>query len=62
MYWQLWRMKCSELAFVWGTIGITSSLDEPRPNFHGVMGIDHVTGRLQPQSPRWKTQAKVSLS
>ncbi|XP_054284644.1 anoctamin-10 isoform X2 [Macrosteles quadrilineatus] len=59
MFMELWRMKCSELAFVWGTIGMASSLDEPRPNFKGVMGVDHVTGKLQPQAPRWKTQVKM---
>ncbi|XP_046676010.1 anoctamin-10 isoform X2 [Homalodisca vitripennis] len=59
VFMELWRMKCSELAFVWGTIGMASSLDEPRPNYNGVMGVDHVTGRLQPQCPRWKTQLKM---
>lgn len=37
-----------------------TSLDEPRPNFRGVMGIDAVTGRMQPQYPRWKTNVKVA--
>lgn len=54
----MWKRKCNELAFTWGTIGMTS-LDEPRPNFRGQMGIDAVTGRTMPQYPRWKTNVKV---
>nr|CAD7571941.1 unnamed protein product [Timema californicum] len=49
-----WKRKCSELAFTWGTIGMTG-LDEPRPNYHGTMAIDTITGRYQPQFPKWKT-------
>lgn len=54
----MWRRKSNELAFTWGTIGM-SSLDEPRPNFHGQIAVDPVTGRKQPSYPRWKTNAKV---
>lgn len=57
---ELWRRRSNELAFQWGTIGMTS-LDEPRANFHGQMGIDAVTGRIQPQHPRWKTTTKMYL-
>ncbi|XP_063229785.1 anoctamin-10 isoform X3 [Bacillus rossius redtenbacheri] len=58
IFLEAWKRKCSELAFAWGTIGMTS-LDEPRPNYHGTMGIDAVTGRLQPQFPRWKTNVRM---
>lgn len=54
----MWRRKSNELAFNWGTIMMTS-LDEPRVNFQGKMGIDSITGKIQPQSPRWKTNLKV---
>lgn len=56
----MWKRQSNELAFSWGTIGMTS-LDEPRPNFHGQMGTDPVTGRIQPQYPRWKTNTKVTV-
>jgi anoctamin-10 len=39
-----------------------TSLDEPRPNYRGVMGIDEVTGRYQPLFPRWKTNVRVSTN
>ncbi|GFG34765.1 hypothetical protein Cfor_04644 [Coptotermes formosanus] len=58
IFLEVWKRKCSELAFTWGTIGMTS-LDEPRPNYHGVMGIDEVTGRHQPQFPRWRTNVRL---
>ncbi|XP_021939125.1 anoctamin-10 isoform X2 [Zootermopsis nevadensis] len=58
VFLEVWKRKCSELAFTWGTIGMTS-LDEPRANYRGVMGIDEVTGRYQPQFPRWKTNARL---
>lgn len=57
---QAWKRRCNELAFSWGTIGMTS-LDEPRPNYRGQMGYDAVTGRLQPQFPRWKTNVIVNF-
>ncbi|CAA9995487.1 unnamed protein product [Nesidiocoris tenuis] len=52
-----WRRKCSELAYIWGTITMTS-FDEPRANFRGHMGIDAVTGKLLPQAPRFQTHMK----
>lgn len=58
LFLELWRRKCSELAFIWGTISMTS-FDEPRPNFRGTMGVDIVTGKLLPQAPRFKTHIKM---
>ncbi|XP_049822312.1 anoctamin-10 isoform X2 [Aethina tumida] len=55
---EIWRRKSNELAFKWGTIGMTS-LDEPRPNFRGTMGVDAVSGRIQPQAPRYLTTVKM---
>ncbi|KAK7789933.1 hypothetical protein R5R35_010907 [Gryllus longicercus] len=59
VFLEVWKRKCSELAFSWGTIGMTSLDDDPRPNFHGHMAVDPVTGRFQPQFPRWKTNARL---
>ncbi|KAL0274144.1 UNVERIFIED_CONTAM: hypothetical protein PYX00_006638 [Menopon gallinae] len=58
LFLELWKRKSSELAYQWGTIGMTS-LDEPRPEFRGKMGVDEVTGRYQPKYPRWKTNVKM---
>lgn len=54
----MWKRRSNELAFRWGTIGMTS-MDEPRPNFRGPMGVDLITGKVQPQSPRFLTYTKV---
>ncbi|KAF7266321.1 hypothetical protein GWI33_020349 [Rhynchophorus ferrugineus] len=58
LFLELWKKKASELAFKWGTIEMTS-LDEPRPGFRGIMGIDAVTGKVCPQSPRYMTYIKM---
>ncbi|KAK9872301.1 hypothetical protein WA026_017103 [Henosepilachna vigintioctopunctata] len=55
---EVWRRKSNELAFRWGTIGMTS-LDEPRANFRGTMAIDPITGKLTPQYPRYVTYVKM---
>lgn len=38
-----------------------TSLDEPRASYYGQMKQDPVTGRKQPQYPRWKTYTKVII-
>ncbi|XP_063918070.1 anoctamin-10 isoform X2 [Zophobas morio] len=55
---EIWKKKSNELAFKWGTISMTS-MDEPRPNFRGSMGYDAISGKLQPQSPRYFTYIKM---
>lgn len=58
VFLEMWKRRCSELAFSWGTIDMTS-LDEPRANFRGQMALDPITGRMQPQFPRWKTNLRM---
>ncbi|KAF5303166.1 hypothetical protein FQA39_LY10079 [Lamprigera yunnana] len=58
VFLELWRRRSNELAYRWGTIGMTS-LDEPRANFRGKLGIDEVSKKLQPQYPRWRTNFKM---
>ncbi|XP_072377103.1 anoctamin-10 isoform X1 [Diabrotica undecimpunctata] len=55
---EIWRRKSNEYAYKWGTIGMTS-MDEPRPNFRGAMGVDSITGKVQPQAPRYLTYVKM---
>jgi anoctamin-10 len=55
---ELWKRKCSELAYIWGTLRMTK-WEDPRSNHRGVMRIDPVTGRYQPVYPWWKTATKV---
>lgn len=58
VFLEVWRRRSNEAAFQWGTIGMTS-LDEPRPNYHGTMMVDTVTGRLLPQFPRQTTYMRM---
>lgn len=55
---ELWKKKSNELAFKWGTIGMTS-LDQPRANFQGALGKDAITGKIVPQYPRYFTYLKL---
>lgn len=58
IFLELWKRKSNAFAFKWGTIGMTS-MDEPRPGFRGIMGVDAVTGKVCPQSPRYMTYVKM---
>lgn len=58
VFLEMWRRRSNEAAFQWGTIGMTS-LDEPRPNYHGTMMVDTITGRLLPQFPRRTTYMRM---
>ncbi|XP_044726729.1 anoctamin-10 isoform X2 [Chrysoperla carnea] len=58
VFLEVWKRKCSEYAYKWGTIGMTS-LDEPRASYYGQMIKDPVSGRVTPQYPRWKTYTKM---
>lgn len=54
MFLEIWKRKCSALAYRWGTITMTN-LDTPRIGFYGKIGKDKITGKMQPQYPMWKT-------
>lgn len=54
-----WRRKCSELAFIWGTLKMRG-WEEPRLEYRGRMSIDPVTGKYLPKYPWWKTGVKAS--
>ncbi|XP_037040102.1 anoctamin-10 isoform X2 [Bradysia coprophila] len=54
IFLEVWKRKCSALAYRWGTITMTN-LDQPRVGFYGTIGKDPITGKMQPQYPIWKT-------
>ncbi|XP_055371221.1 anoctamin-10 isoform X2 [Condylostylus longicornis] len=47
---ELWKRKCSGLAYRWGTIEMTS-LDRPRSAYYGDLKPDPITGKLTLQYP-----------
>ncbi|CAM1154814.1 Uncharacterised protein g11419 [Pycnogonum litorale] len=59
LFLEIWKRNCSELAYNWGTIDLKESYSEVRPDYHGVMTEDSVTGRYQPHYPAWKRYCKV---
>lgn len=58
LFLEIWKQKCSGLAYRWGTITMTN-LDIPRIGYYGKIERDPVTGRKQPQYPMWKTYATM---
>ncbi|XP_031623268.1 anoctamin-10 [Contarinia nasturtii] len=58
LFLEIWKQKCSGLAYRWGTITMTN-LDIPRIGYYGKIGRDPVTGRRQPMFPMWKTYARM---
>lgn len=58
IYLEVWKRKCSALAYRWGTIYMTN-LDVPRIGFYGLVGKDPITGKMQPQYPIWRTYAAM---
>jgi len=59
VFLEVWKRKCSELAYGWGTVDMPK-WEEPRSNYQGVISVDPVTGRYQPKYPYWITFVRVS--
>jgi len=57
IFLESWKRKCSELAYMWGTIDM-EQFEEPRAEFYGELGKDPVTGQLQPQYPNFHRRLK----
>ncbi|CAL8104443.1 unnamed protein product [Orchesella dallaii] len=53
-----WQRKCSELAFLWGTLKM-NKWEEPRPSYVGELSIDPVTGKFQRSYSSFKTGFKT---
>lgn len=60
VFLETWKRKCSKKAYSWGTISLTN-MEIPRPDFHGKLGKDPITGKMTPQYPVWKTMLQVYL-
>ena len=58
IFLEVWKRKCNELAYVWGTLRMTK-WEEPRSNYRGPPSVDPVTGRYMAKYPWWKTMVKV---
>ncbi|XP_072316202.1 anoctamin-10 [Eucyclogobius newberryi] len=56
---ELWKRFSATLAYRWGTLSRKMAFEEPRPGFHGVLGLNSVTGREEPLYPHVKRQLRV---
>uniref|UniRef100_A0A3B4EGA6 Anoctamin n=1 Tax=Pygocentrus nattereri TaxID=42514 RepID=A0A3B4EGA6_PYGNA len=61
VFMELWKRRSAALSYRWGSITLTERFQEPRPGFQGDLGINPVTGRLEPLFPDWKRQVRVGL-
>ncbi|XP_041693166.1 anoctamin-10 isoform X2 [Coregonus clupeaformis] len=61
LFIELWKRRSSSLSHRWGTLNLAERFSEPRPGFHGTLGFNPVTGRLEPLFPEWQRQLRVGL-
>lgn len=66
MFWstvfmELWKRRSSSLSYRWGYLHLAERFAEPRPGFHGDLGVNPVTGRMEPLFPEWKRELRMAL-
>lgn len=58
---ELWKRRSSSLSYRWGTLHLAERFAEPRPGFHGDVGVNPVTGRVEPLFPEWQRELRIAL-
>ncbi|XP_051878950.1 anoctamin-10 [Pristis pectinata] len=58
---EVWKRWCAKLSYQWGTLLMKREFEEPRPGFHGKLGINPATGRKEPTYPTYKRQLRIYL-
>ncbi|XP_033618531.1 anoctamin-10 isoform X3 [Fukomys damarensis] len=58
---EVWKRGCADMTYRWGTLLMKRQFEEPRPGFHGTLGINPVTGREEPLYPSYKRQLRIYL-
>ncbi|XP_077610424.1 anoctamin-10 [Crocuta crocuta] len=58
---EVWKRGCATMTYRWGTLVMKRQFEEPRPGFHGVLGINPVTGRKEPLYSSYKRQLRIYL-
>lgn len=51
---ELWKRRSSTQSYRWGTLHLAERFAEPRPGFQGNIGVNPVTGRVEPLFPEWQ--------
>lgn len=58
---EVWKRGCANMTYRWGTLLMKRKFEEPRPGFHGVLGINPITGKEEPLYPSYKRQLRIYL-
>lgn len=58
---ELWKRRSASLSYRWGTLHLAERFAEPRPGFHGNLGVNPVTGRVEPLFPEWQRDLRMAL-
>ncbi|KAA8592026.1 hypothetical protein FQN60_017400, partial [Etheostoma spectabile] len=61
VFMELWKRRSSTLSYRWGTLTLADRFAEPRPGFHGDIGVNPVTGRMEPLFPEWQRDLRMAL-
>jgi len=58
---ELWKRRSSSLSYRWGTMHLAERFAEPRPGFHGDLGVNPVTRRVEPLFSEWQRDLRMAL-
>lgn len=58
---ELWKRRSSSLSYRWGTMDLAERFAEPRPGFHGELGVNPVTRRVEPLFSEWQRNLRMAL-
>ena len=58
IFLESWKRNCATLAYQWGTINM-EPFSKARAAYYGELGVNPVTGILEPQYPNWKRLVKL---
>ena len=58
---EMWKRRSTMLSYRWGTTQLAERFSEPRPAYHGDLGVNPVTGRVEPLFPAWQRDLRMGL-
>ncbi|CAL8358515.1 unnamed protein product [Lota lota] len=58
---EMWKRRSTMLSYRWGTMQLAERFSEPRPAYHGNLGVNPVTGRVEPLFPVWQRELRMAL-
>ncbi|XP_013867634.1 anoctamin-10 [Austrofundulus limnaeus] len=58
---ELWKRRSSSLSYRWGTMNLAERFAEPRPEFHGELGVNPVTRRVEPLFSEGQRHLRMAL-